>query len=165
MRKGEPKTSLGLTSSAFQRNAGGPELPHATRMPSGALPAGYPLLFNPRFHSNQCAQSIQVGLRCSNPHVRPNARSNAKSPGGRLMGIRCRGLGKKSVPGKLAGMKGKPLLTSKSLSANPVYHTFAFYFSPTKVVLRFRERRLQLSAFGSRLRRATLRTLEPLRTP
>ena len=30
------------------------------------------------------------------------------------------GLGGKSVPGKLAGMKGKPLLTAKSLSASLV---------------------------------------------
>ena len=48
------------------------------------------------------------------------------------MGLRCRGLGEKSVPGKLAGMKGKPLLTAKSLSANLVYHSFAFYFSATR---------------------------------
>ena len=41
----------------------------------------------------------------------------AKAPGRRLIGIRCRGLGEKSVPGKLAGMKGKPPLTAKSLSA------------------------------------------------
>jgi hypothetical protein len=95
MRKGEPKTSLGLTSSAFQRNAEGPELPHATRMPGDTMPAGYPLLFNPRFHPNQCAQSIQGGLRCSNPRFRLSSQSNTKPPGGRLMGIRSRGLGEK----------------------------------------------------------------------
>jgi hypothetical protein len=32
------------------------------------------------------------------------------------------------VPGKLAVVKGKPLLTAKSLSANPVYHNFDCIF-------------------------------------
>jgi hypothetical protein len=56
-------------------------------------------------------------------------------------GIRCRGLGGKSVPGKLAGMKGKPLLTSKSLSANSVYHTFAFLFTQSLLMGTIRVRR------------------------
>jgi hypothetical protein len=42
------------------------------------------------------------------------------------MGKRSRGFGEKSVPGKLASVEGNPLLTSKSLSANPVYHGIVF---------------------------------------
>src|ERR1700691_3415241 len=42
MRKGEPKTSLGLTSNGIPRNARGPELPHASSTPIGTLPKGYP---------------------------------------------------------------------------------------------------------------------------
>jgi len=44
-------------------------------------------------------------------------------------GVRCRGLGK-SVPGKFAS-QGKPPLTTKSLSANSVYHGFRFSFART----------------------------------
>ena len=49
-------------------------------------------------------------------------------------GLRCRGLGK-SVPGKFAS-QGKPPLTTKSLSACPVYHGLRFSFASTPQWLR-----------------------------
>src|ERR1017187_4531352 len=51
--------------------------------------------------------------------------SKAESPGRRLKWIRCRGLGKSVCQANLA-WNANPPLTAKSLSANPVYHTFAF---------------------------------------
>jgi hypothetical protein len=108
MRRGEPTTSLGLALEHSRGNARGPELPHATCLPSGQMPSGYPLPRNrlsitlPGFRSRQSNSPVHSRRPgCSNPCRRPSSQSNASSQGGRLMGIRCRGLGK-SVPGKAA---------------------------------------------------------------
>ena len=74
----------------------------------------------PRFASIQGAQTIQGGQRCSNPRFRLRLAGRCEISGWETYGFTRRGLGEKSVPGKLAGMKGKPPLTAKSLSANTV---------------------------------------------
>src|ERR1017187_5364263 len=98
-------------------NARGPELPHAASPPDGTLPTGSTL---PRFQTFP-------GLPARHPLLEETNAQYTAGPGlthgrgpqdGRLMWIRCRGLGK-TVPGKLA-FEGSLPLTAKSLSASTV---------------------------------------------
>ena len=61
--------------------------------PVGTLPKGNPAPLISRFIRAPVAPVHSRRLQSSNPRGRPSSQSNAKSPGGRLMGIRCRGLG------------------------------------------------------------------------
>ena len=134
MRKGEPKTSLGLARNAFFEMLEARSC-HTllVRLPAHCrratpLQAQSSLDCIPRFASIQGAQTIQGGLQQSNLNRRLEFPFAATSPGGRLMGLRSTvqkmnrhvGAWGKSVPGKLAGVNGKPLLTAKSLSATTV---------------------------------------------
>jgi hypothetical protein len=114
MRKGEPKVDqMDWLVNIQGENARGPELPHATCLPGGSLPAGatLPLSFPVRLRGP--IQRIWRGpLDQSKVQDRVTGWETQ-------MWLRCRGLGK-SVPGKLAFVGGKPPLTAKSLSANTV---------------------------------------------
>ena len=89
MRKGEPKVDLrtGHRHSKGERQRPGAATRYfiARRHIADRLPA--PTL--PRFHLRSMLQSFKEARYC----IPDLARSIAESPGGRLMGIRCRGLG------------------------------------------------------------------------
>jgi hypothetical protein len=137
MRKGEPKSSLGLTRLAFHlRTPWGAELPHATSTPGGASPSRLPCSLSfpgfirasaPRPFKAGCgARTLASGCvsrQMRNLRVGDLRVLRSTIPGNKdhfLGTLVCRCLGEKSVPGKLAGIKGKPPLTAKSLSANTV---------------------------------------------
>jgi hypothetical protein len=117
MRKGEPKVKS-KTGPAFKRGeCPGPELPHATLSPDGTLPNGTTLLRIQHSTRSRFMRLIAIkDTKASGSQT--HSWSRAESPGGRLLWLRCRGLGK-TVPGKLASEGSLPL-TAKSLSATTV---------------------------------------------
>jgi hypothetical protein len=140
MRKGEPTTSLGLAIEHSRGNARGPELPHATCLPGGSLPTGYPLPFFPGFiRAKPARQSIQGGRDARTlaadhlygPLQTPRAgdswvyalspqKTKTVSRGPRYVGA-WGNLCQARLPSE-----GNLPLTAKSLSATTVYHVFAF---------------------------------------
>ena len=133
MRKGEPKTSLGLTHRAFNRRTPGcgaaTRYSYARRRIAGRLPAP---VFPELIRAIQGASPIKEARKrrlLLEPSLQTVFTVLREISGWETDGYTLSGLGEKSVPGKLAGMKGKPLLTAKSLSATSVYHIFGFLFS------------------------------------
>src|ERR1035437_3426396 len=121
MRKGEPKVVLDWPANIQGENARGLELPHATCTPSGTLPAGSTLPRTP----GSCApiQFKDAEASGAGPNHDPAQSHRVGDSSGYAVGA-WGNLCKAELPSE-----GKPPLTAKSLSANPVYHGFAF-FSP-----------------------------------
>ena len=125
MRKGEPKTSLGLAAGHSRGEHPQPGAAtrylSASRLIAGRLPAPAQSIFDrtPRFHSRESNSPIHSRRPgCSNPCRGPSSQSNANSQGGRILGHAVGAWGnlcKANLPSE-----GKPPLTAKSLSATTV---------------------------------------------